>query len=274
MPTVKNTLNQTTNNSPGYQIDPIASGYGMRGMFRPSIALESDNGAGPAGGVGGNSDPEPEDVSGLKSALQKEREARKSFESKFTSLQELYKDIDPEKYKQFEALQAREETRNKEFSELRQNLEAGYTKQIGEYQTKLQGTEAKLTELTNRYEIEKAYGAVGGSIEAGEDGVGYFDLFYTSVNRNLKRNENGELEVMDADGVRRYSQKDAKKPMALQEFFESYKLHPVLGNCFPMKNPPKGGGANPSARDYGRNPDLSQMSRSERLNYLDALEGK
>lgn len=243
-------------------------------MFRPSIALESDNGAGTGGGNNADPDPEPEDVSGLKSALQKERESRKSFESQFNSLKEAYKDIDPEKYKQFEALQAREQQRNAEVAEMRRNLEAGYTKQISESQTKLQATEAKLVELTNRYEIEKAYGAVGGSIEAGDDGVGYFDLFYASVSKNLKRNENGELEVLDADGVRRYSSKDAKKPMDLREFFESYKLHPVLGNCFPIKNPPKGGGANPSARDYGRNPDLSQMSRSERLNYLDSVEGR
>lgn len=270
---MKNTL--ITTNTQAYQVDPIASAYGMRGLYRPSIALESDNGAGTGGGAGGGEqEKEPEDVSGLKSALAKEREARKTFESQLNSLKEAYKDIDPEKYKQFEALQAREQQRNAEVADMRRSLEAGYAKQISESEAKRQAIETKLFELNNRYEIEKAYGAIGGSIEAGDDGVGYFDLFYASVSKNLKRNENGELEVLDADGVRRYSSKDAKKPMDLREFFESYKLHPVLGNCFPIKNPPKGGGANPSARDYGRNPDLSQMSRSERLNYLDSVEGK
>ncbi len=80
-----------------------------------------------------------EDVSGLKSALEAERKARKDFEKKYSAL----KDVDPEKYAQL-LKEAEERENNKlkeagEFEKLRtkwqadkDTLEAGYKAQLAE----------------------------------------------------------------------------------------------------------------------------------------------
>lgn len=256
-------------------IDPVLSGYqrhGLQAQRFGAIAFESDD------GTGGSTPPAtppatpPEDVAGLKSALDKERQANKAaaarekeFQEKLAKLEESFKGIDPEKYKEFEQLRDREEARNKEFAEMRQTLESQFQQKLQTESAQRSELEKELASLKMRYAVEKAYGAVDGSIEAGEDGVSYFDLFYSAVSGYLKPNETGGIDVVDSAGLTRYSGNG--KPMGLSEFFETYKSHPVLSNCFPMKNPPKGGGSVPSVRTAA-GVDLSTMSPADQITYI------
>ena len=235
--------------------------------FAPTIVFEEDNGA------GGGLPPEPaaakpdEDVSGLKSALAKERDRAKDFEKKFAQLQESFKGVDPEKYKQFETLQQQAEEANQREAQLRQNLESEYTGQIKQEQSKAQEWQQKFVALQKRTHVEKFFQATDGRMEAGEDGISFFDSIQTHADRHLRLSEKGELEVLDNNGVRRFSKKDASKPMSAIEYMEELKTHPVLGHCFKPMNNAKGGGMQPSANSRMGGMDTSNMSPAERLAY-------
>jgi exonuclease VII large subunit len=252
-----------------------SSGYGHSiesvslKRFAPQITFQEDDGA------GGNTQVTPpelptEDVSGLKSALQKERDRAKDLEKQFASLKDSFKGIDPEKYQQFEALQQEAEKFNQREAQLKQTLETEFTAQIQKEQVKAQEWEKKFTSLQKRTQVEKYFAATNGRMEAGEDGVSFFDSINAHADRHLRINEKGELEVLDANGVRRFSKKDASKPMSAIEFMEELSEHPVLGHCFAPKNNAKGGGMQQSAKQFGANQDLSSLPFAERVRAIRA----
>ncbi|MBD2021889.1 hypothetical protein H6F43_17040 [Leptolyngbya sp. FACHB-36] len=255
-----------------------SSGYGMfpenfqsRSRFAPIVAFEPDNGAG--SGTQPTPDPAPappEDVTGLKSALQKERDGRSTLEKQFKQLQESVKGIDPEKYKQFEQLQAEAEKWNQREAEMKTTLETQYQTQIQAEQQKVKDWEGKYQELLKRGEAEKAFQAANGRSGGGEDGVTFFEMFYSSIGKALKLNDQGQLEVVDGNGVRLFSKKDASKPMGAAEYFSGLVAHPVYAHHFGPNEKAKGSGTQPGSTNSGTNPhrDLSGMNRAARLTAL------
>lgn len=247
--------------------------FGKFGLFKDAGGGDDGGGTDPTP----TPDPAPpEDVSSLKSALGKERAANqasakqaKELERQIKQLQETFKGVDPTKFAEFESLQKQAEQRNQEIAEIKQTAAATYQAQIDAVSGDRDKYLNELQSLRSTTAIERAYLNVGGTAEGGDDGVSYFDLFCQTVSPYLKLAEDGKsLEVLDKAGVRRFSEKDSKKFMTAHEFFESYKTHKVLSNCFPMQNPPKGSGAKPSGRPIVGGANLDNMSPAERITYL------
>lgn len=242
----------------------------MKFKFKNQSSL-APNSPEPIEGGGTNpTPPEPapaEDVSGLKSALQKERERANQVDKQLKQIQEMFKGIDPEKYKQLEVLQAQAEEWNQKEAQMRQTLEQEWTGKVQAEQKKMQDAEQRYQTLLLRTQAEKAYQAAGGRSGGGEDNVTFFDAFFTNVNKSLKLNDKGELEVLDGNGVRLFSKKDASKPMSAAEHFSGLIAHPVLGHYFMPQQPGKGGGAQPSV-PVNMPADFSNLPRSERLTLL------
>jgi hypothetical protein len=253
----------------------LTSGYGhdietfaFNRKFGPRIAFDNDDGTGGTGATGGEEDkPAGEDVSGLKSALQKERDRAKALEKQFSQLQESFKGMDPEKYKQFEQLQAEAEKANQREAELKQNLENQYTTQIQQEQKKAQEWEGKYNSLVKRTKVEAYYQAAGGLSGGGDDGVTHFDTLYPFIDKAIRVSESGEVEVLDTKGVKRFSAKDASKPMTVAELFDELKTHPVLGHCFAPVNNAKGSGMQPNAATRSTQ-DVASLPFAERVRVL------
>jgi hypothetical protein len=267
-----------------YQFASDNFGYGHsvesqmgRGMFAPRITFEDDNGAGGGSGTGGAvtppasetpETPAGEDLAGLKSALEKERARANAAEKAYKQQQEAIKGIDPEKYKQFEHLQAQAEQWNQQEAKLKSEFEQQLQRSVQAEQTKVADVQAKYDTLLKRTAISQAYQAcpTPGRMGGGEDGVNFFDSFCTLIQNTLRMNDKGELEVLDNNGVRRYSAKDASKPMSATEYFSTLSGHPVYGQYFQAPST-KGGGMTANAR-YGivsQEREGVVLSRAEQL---------
>jgi hypothetical protein len=271
-----------------YQFASDNFGYGHsvesqmgRGMFAPRITFEDDNGAGGGSGVATPPTPETpetpagEDLAGLKSALEKERARANAAEKAFKKQQDLLlqqqesiKGIDPEKYKQFEQLQAQAEQWGQRETKLRSEFEEQLQRSVQVEQGKVAEIQEQYNGLLKRTAIAQAYQAcpTPGRMGGGEDGVNFFDSFCTLIEKTLRMNDKGELEVLDANGVRRYSSKDASKLMSATEYFSTLSGHPVYGQYFQAPST-KGGGMTANAR-YGivsQEREGVVLSRAEQL---------
>lgn len=250
-------------------------------MFAPRITFEDDNGAGGGSGVATPPTPETpeapagEDLAGLKSALEKERARANAAEKAFKKQQDLLlqqqesiKGIDPEKYKQFEQLQAQAEQWGQRETKLRSEFEEQLQRSVQAEQGKVAEIQEQYNGLLKRTAIAQAYQAcpTPGRMGGGEDGVNFFDSFCTLIEKTLRMNDKGELEVLDANGVRRYSSKDASKLMSATEYFSTLSGHPVYGQYFQAPST-KGGGMTANAR-YGivsQEREGVVLSRAEQL---------
>lgn len=210
----------------------------------------------------------PEDVSGLKSALEAERKRGKEQERRIKQFEESIKDIDPEKYKKLEQLQTQAEEWNKKEIDLRNQLEQDYNVRVQGEQTKYQELQGRYGELQLRTAAEKAYQMAGGRSGAGEDGTSFFEAYYSNVRGRLQLTDKGGVEVIDNNGVRQYSKKDATKLMSPDEYFGSHLAHPVYGNFFERQQPGKGGGMSPLQPSISTGQDISSLPAAERLTAL------
>jgi hypothetical protein len=290
-----------------YQFASDNFGYGHsvesqmgRGMFAPRITFEDDNGAGGGSGAGGVATPpassvpdnaaflqkynippdalgaiEEEIAKNLKLTLEKERARANAAEKAFKKQQDLLlqqqesiKGIDPEKYKQFEQLQAQAEQWGQRETKLRSEFEEQLQRSVQVEQGKVAEIQEQYNGLLKRTAIAQAYQAcpTPGRMGGGEDGVNFFDSFCTLIEKTLRMNDKGELEVLDNNGVRRYSSKDASKLMSATEYFSTLSGHPVYGQYFQAPST-KGGGMTANAR-YGivsQEREGVVLSRAEQL---------
>lgn len=253
----------------------------MKFKFRSQSSL-APNSPEPIEGGGNSTPPEPvtnaegsnltppepsEDLSGLKSALQKERDRANQTDKQLKQIQEMFKGIDPEKYKQLQVLQAQAEEWNQKEAQMRQTLDQEWAGKLQAEQKKTQEAEQRYQNLLLRTQAEKAYQVTGGRSGGGDDNVTFFEAFFKNVDRSLKLNDKGELEVIDGNGVRLFSKKDATKPMSAAEYFSGLLTHPVLGHYFAPQQPGKGGGMQPNT-PVNMSQDFSTLPRSERLTLL------
>jgi len=173
-------------------------------------------------------DAETEDVSGLKSALQKERDAAAKLEREKRELAEKYKDVDPVKYA--ELIAAAEQ---KESDELKSKgkYDEWIEKQTKKHNDALAAKDAiiatKDAEL-DRVIIENGLRRMfedGGVLpERMEDAMDHM-----RANRRAKRNEKGQLVILDEDGE---TPLDASPEVFAKQLFKEKKpwLYAPTGN--------------------------------------------
>jgi hypothetical protein len=249
-------------------------GYGMfPGNFaRPLPSVDGGEGGGVDPTTPPTTDPTPpEDVSGLKTALDAERKRAKDADRTLKALQESVKGMDPEKYKQFEALQQQAEEWNQKQITIRNEVETEWSGKLKVEIDRTKEFEGKYLNLVKRTEAEKAFQAAKGRSGAGDAGITYFDSLLAVIDKSLRLNDKGQVEVIDANGARLFSKTDASKPMTPKEYFEGLRSDPVLGHCFERQGHAAGGGMPPGSGNgngFGNNrEDWSKMPRSERLTF-------
>lgn len=174
-----------------------------------------------------------EDVSGLKSALQKERDEVKTLKGSVKSLEEkiaIYKDIDdPEKAK--EALQKIRDLEEKKL------IEAGELEKVVENRTKLmkQDHDAQVQQLTKRaeeaektsanYKAQLATAIIERGITDAVSEVGQprkgamIDIIQRGRNA-WKLDDSGKPVALNPDGTTIFG-KDGKAPISMKEWAES-----------------------------------------------------
>jgi len=190
---------------------------------------------------------EIEDVSGLKSALQKERDAKREYERKL----ELYKDVDPEKYadllkKQEDGLTELERYENaikkqKDEIDLLKTQSAAEKKEL----------EAKLQKFHADKEARKA------ALEAGVIPEDIDDvLILTRSIRSM--DEDGNIVIIDADGD--------PTGKTLKDFFEK-----DFKETKPKYYPGLPGGSGASGGAGSAKVDLSKMTPTQRLDHSRGL---
>lgn len=193
------------------------------------------------------------DVSKMKSALQKERDAVKELNEKLAK----YKDVDPEKYA--ELLEEKERLSQSSMTE-KERHESALKKKNDEIEALKKDSatrEKKLTDQLNTFHLDekttKAALAAGVNPEMMED-----VLVVTKRYRQL--DDKGKIVVLDKDGD--------PTGQSLKEFFEKdFKQNkPVYYTGYPG-----GGGTPPNGHSNG-SVDLSKMSPTERLDYSRGLK--
>jgi len=173
-------------------------------------------GAGGAGGTAGIADPaagggegegEGDDLSRVKHALQREREANRENVRRMGALEAQLKELsttNPEAVREAQAKaqqeQARRELIEQQAALDRQQIEAKYSQQLEASTTALQAErEARQRELVRQL-AEKAFILAKGSTEVSEiDGSTPFDSVWSRFGPQF-RNEDGALVVVDANG--------------------------------------------------------------------------
>lgn len=145
-----------------------------------------------------------EDVSGLKSALEAERKARKDFEKKYGAL----KDVDPEEYARLKAEAADRETKKLteagEFDKLREKWAKEQADKDAEWQRKIAEKDALLATHVKDSQVRNAALKAGVIPEDIEDVM-------TITARFFKLADDGALQVLDDRGE--------VTPKTVDEFF-------------------------------------------------------
>lgn len=224
-----------------------------------------------------NLDPtkiEIEDTTGLKSALEKERLAVKDRDKKLREQAELYKDVDPAKYREIMGrLDGDEEgkliaagkldevwTRRSEKMRIENNklLEAEQAKTKAE-QEKTGSYKARVLEN----HIRSGAAAVKGGIHAAatEDVI----LRARSV---FTLDDSGEAVMLDKDGAVVFG-KDGKTPFSPAEWIEGMKEK--APHWFPSGNSGGGGGGNNGGKGGA---DLSHLKPADRMAAHREAQGK
>lgn len=166
-----------------------------------------------------------EDVSGLKSALQKERENVKELKSKYAA----YEGIDPEKAQ--EALQKLRDLEEKKL------IEAGELEKVLENRTKMmrQDHQAQVDQLTKRAEAAEASvtdlrkqlatavierGIADAVAEVGQPRKGALIDIIQRGRQTWKLDDKGKPVATNEDGTTIYG-KDGKEPISMKEWAEN-----------------------------------------------------
>ncbi|WP_029458240.1 hypothetical protein [Solidesulfovibrio alcoholivorans] len=173
-----------------------------------------------------------EDTSGLKSALQKERDRARDFEKKLAGL----KDLDPEEYarlkKEAEERATKQMEEKGEFDKLREKWRADQEKKEAEFKAKLAEKDALLRKLHLDREVRDA------ALKAGVLPDDVEDVMHLTSPR-FRMEEDGGITVLGKDGQ--------PSPDDLSAFFaktykeERPKFYAGTGATGGGAQPPKGG---------------------------------
>jgi hypothetical protein len=204
-------------------------------------------GAGGAGGAAGTADPAPgggegdgegDDLSRVKHALQREREANREKERRMGALEAQLRELsttNPEAVRAAEA-KAKEEQARRELIEqqsrlAQEQIEAKYSKQLEGVTTELQTVREAGERQLVKQQAEKAFAKAKGSFEVSEiDGSTGFDSIWDRFGPNC-RTEDGVLVIVDNKGNPEIDTETGRRFDPVK-WFERLRPDPVYGRHF------------------------------------------
>ena len=80
--------------------------------------------------------------------------------------------------------------------------------------------------------IESAFKLSGGRMVTSPDGSSFLDLTTKQVDKFVRTNDRGQIEIVDRNGTKRYSVKDPSQGMSIDEYFQELKTHEIAKNWF------------------------------------------
>jgi hypothetical protein len=176
--------------------------------------------------------PEPEDVSGLKSALAKERAAREQQEKQLKALEAAFGDLDPVKLKEMrdtlEKQRQLEDTLNKQRIEAEKRHEIEMAERTAALSQERQRLAGELAELQQRQRIQEEFIKLDGDKNAFED-------FYRAIKDELQLDESGEYRIVRngktlyLDAEHKWADKDPNnsrrgQPFGLTDLMEESRM--------------------------------------------------
>ena len=226
----------------------------------PEPGSEGGTGGAGVGGAGlgvadpapGNSDGDGEgdDLSRVKHALQREREANREKERRMGALEAQLRELsntNPEAVRAAEAKALEEQTRRELIEQQarleREQIESKYSAQLQQATTELVAErEARQRELV-RQQAEKAFIGAKGSMEASTiDGSTPFDAVWSRFGSNF-RIEDGALVVVDAKGSPEIDSETGKR-YEPTKWLKRLQVDPVWGRHFEPSMGSGGGARN------------------------------
>ena len=173
------------------------------------------------------------EISGLYSALQKEREARKIIEKEIKEKDqklERFKDVNPAEYQKLVEEASAAAAAQAAAQERTQLLEEKYGAQAAEATKKAELANRELLEFRKRYALEKVFFAAGGRTDSA-DGVSFFDMLANQIGGQFRLNGDNTVSVVDSNGDK-ILDSETGKPIAPEDFLTGYKTHPIYGTFF------------------------------------------
>ena len=210
-------------------------------------------GADPTAGGNGEGEGDGDDLSRVKHALQREREANREKERRMGALEAQLRELsttNPEAVRAAEAKAQEEQTRRELIEQQariqQEQIESKYSAQLQQANTELIAErEARQRELV-RQQAEKAFIGAKGSMEASTiDGSTPFDAVWFRFGSNF-RIEDGALVVVDAKGNPEIDSETGKR-YEPTKWLKRLQVDPVWGRHF-EPSMGSGGGAR-SSRD-------------------------
>lgn len=208
-----------------------------------------------------------EDNSGLKSALQKEREAAREAQRRLKEMQARYDGIDPEQTKELlSKINQSEEARLIAEGKIDEVIKSRTERMKAEYEAKLSETERQAQQAMERAK-KRDLQVLENQIRqaAAESGVhknAYEDVLLRARNV-FSLSDNDEAVALGADGNPVYG-KDGSTPLSPKEWLES--LRDNAPHLFPAQA--SGSGAGSTGTSIGGRTKRSEMSTAERAAYI------
>ncbi len=205
-----------------------------------------------------------EDISGLRTGLEKERQKSRDLETKLTS----FKDIDPKNVQDLEA-KVKEMNNWTPDDKVQSKIEASVAEVVKQHETKLENMTKRETSLLSALNKELVASKV---VKAITDHKGSVELLESIVSQNVRMRENADgsfsTEIVKADGTQRLNSKgDA---LGMSDFVKELKNDKNYARAFDGSDT-SGGGAEKTTglTDLpGNNKDLS----IEKMNPVQGLD--
>jgi hypothetical protein len=240
----------------------------------------SEGGTGGAGGgAGGAGAPDPapggsaedgegDDLSRVKHALQREREANREKERRMGALEAQLRELsttNPEAVRAAEAKALEEQTRRELIEQqarlAQEQIEAKYSKQLEGVTTELQTVREAGERQLVRQQAEKAFAKAKGSFEVSEiDGSTGFDSIWDRFGPNC-RTEDGVLVIVDNKGNPEIDTETGRRFDPVK-WFERLRPDPVYGRHFEPAMGSGGGARNGRDGRPSNSKDLMAMPLS------------
>lgn len=206
-----------------------------------------------------------DDLKGLLSALEKEREANRQKDKLLEERAKrdaIYKDIDPVRFKELEDAERRRTAFEAEMKAREQAREERYMAGLREKDQQIERLRQEVVEKEKRQQLEKIFMAAKGRSGSGHNNVSFFDTFYQWSREQFKFSDNGELLVVDSQGNHVIDSETSNRIDPIKYIEKTYKQDEVMSWVF---EPEMGaGGGMISNRGRGTTgKDLQNLSKKE-----------
>lgn len=209
-----------------------------------------------------------EDISGLRTGLEKERQKSRDLETKLVS----FKDIDPKNVRDLEA-KVQEMNNWTPDDKVQSKIESSVAEVVKQHETKLNDMQKRETSLLGALNKELVASKV---VKAITENKGSVELLESIVSQNVRMRENADgsfsTEIVKADGTQRLNSKgDA---LGMSEYVKELRNDKAYARAFDGSDI-SGGGAQPQegSRDFdlgGKDLPIENMNPIEGLSHAHA----